>query len=196
MKPSETSCGWTFDLLLGPLYLFLKHSIFKASQNLKSKHKFQAKEFKVYFSNKRVSQNHFTRCVHYSLSFLFVIKICSFFFFCPYPFILWFVISLFRKVLITHIVNLSLFVQAPYVGRSWTLWSPVGFSICIANDWWWQNVMSYWFSFSNCEVFMKEVWGKIFQLKRKKKNLKIVRQCCSYHLIIESPNLGRDDKHC
>lgn len=52
---SETSCGWTFDLVLGLLYLFLKHFIFKAAQNLKSKHKFQAKSLNVFFSNKSVS---------------------------------------------------------------------------------------------------------------------------------------------
>lgn len=118
-----------------------------------------------------------------------------FFFFHPYPFILWFVISLFLKVLIPHIVNLSLFVQAPCAGRPWTLWSPVGITICIANDWWWQNVMSYWLSFSNCEMLMRELRGNMFQLKRKKKNLKIVLQRCSYCLITESPNLGRADKH-
>lgn len=72
------------------------------------------------------------------------------FLFCPYPFIFWFVICLFLKMLNAHIVNLSWFAEALCAGRPWTLWSPVGVWICIANDWCWQNVMSYRFSFSNC----------------------------------------------
>lgn len=67
-----------------PLYLFIKNLIFKAAQDFKSERKLQAQEFNAYFPNKSISLNYFTRCDHYSICFLFVINICSFFSFSIY----------------------------------------------------------------------------------------------------------------